>query len=102
MSKYGQLGNMHEHQTCSILPANAFGHHIILSDRAGGVQIQRHVELLRADQSISTVRQPHGQTRAQLVRLTAGLVAQFRHAPLQMSSDIYSMYMLLFILSLSK
>lgn len=53
------------------LLADAVGDHVVLADGAGGVEVQRHVELV-------AIGQPHGQARAQLLRL-ARVIAEFGH-----------------------
>lgn len=54
---------------------DALGHHIVLADGAGGVQVQRDVQLLGPHQGVA---EPHGQAGTQLLRLT-GFVAQLGH-----------------------
>lgn len=54
---------------------DALGHHIVLANGAGGVQVQRDVQLLGPHQGVA---EPHGQAGTQLLRLT-GFVAQLGH-----------------------
>lgn len=54
---------------------DALCHDIVLADGAGGVQVQRHVQLFGPHQGVA---EPHGQAGTQLLRLT-GFVAQLGH-----------------------
>lgn len=54
---------------------DALGHHVVLADGAGGVEVQRDVELLGPHQGVA---EPQGETGTQLLRF-AGFVTQLRH-----------------------
>lgn len=54
---------------------DALGHHVVLADGAGGVEVQRDIELLGPHQGVA---EPHGEAGTQLLRF-AGFVTQLRH-----------------------